>query len=369
MKRFPNLDALRFFAAAVVVIGHTEQKKGYLGLKSYFAQFPELFQTSELAVTFFFVLSGFLITYLIVTDLEKNRFSLKLFYKKRVFRIWPLYYLIIILGLFVIPNIPFLEYHTPHIGNINEIPTDVAFQVKVAYLTFVPHVALFFDTISYVSHTWSIGAEEQFYLIWPVLLIFFYRHSLRLSLLSIIFLASLKFIAHQQGWNVLAAYLEISRMHAMIVGGLFAMMYHKSNLDSVKGFYLFFTTRWTEILAILGVIIVFYTHVQLGSYKHDIFSIVSGLIILNAATKSTTFIRLENSKSLSYLGKISYGIYMYHPFVLGVLLHAAHRYTDIYFASLKSNLGLYLIVLLITIAVSAASFELVEKRLVKKARN
>ena len=99
------------------------------------------------------------------------------------------------------------------------------------------------------------------------------------------------------------------------------MMYHKSHLGSVKGSYEFFTTRWVEILAILGVIIVFYTHVQLGSYKHDIFSIVSGLIILNAATKTTTLIRLENSKSLSYLGKISYGIYMYHPIVLGILLY------------------------------------------------
>ncbi|MDP6908315.1 MAG: acyltransferase, partial [Flavobacteriales bacterium] len=84
MKRFPNLDALRFIAAALVVIGHTEQKKGYLNFKSYFTHFPEVFQLSELSVTFFFVLSGFLITYLIINDIEKQKYSIKTFYKKRI---------------------------------------------------------------------------------------------------------------------------------------------------------------------------------------------------------------------------------------------------------------------------------------------
>ncbi len=368
MKRFPNLDALRFIAAALVVIGHTEQKKGYLNFKSYFTHFPEVFQLSELSVTFFFVLSGFLITYLIINDIEKQKYSIKTFYKKRIFRIWPLYYLIVLLGLFVIPNIPFLEYHTEHIGNINELSPEISRNLKLSYLLFVPHIAVFFDVVSYLAHTWSIGSEEQFYLIWPILVKIFHKRIIGLCIFFIASIAVIKGIAYQADFNILFAYLDISRMNAMITGGLFAMIYRHKDKLFIDRIYQFLTNKWMEGLSIILVLVVFLNHQSLGLLKHDLFSMVSALLILNAATRKSSMIGLERSSGLSYLGRISYGIYMYHPIIIGICLHSLATYTDKYLASFKSNLVLHTVVLLLTIIVSSISYELVESKLIRLAR-
>ena len=109
IKTLPNLYALRFIAAAMVVIGHAEQSKGHVGLKSYFTAFPALFQIGPLFVTFFFALSGFIITYIAIHDFSTQNFSIVDFFKKRIARIWPLYYAVVIVGLFIVPEftIPF----------------------------------------------------------------------------------------------------------------------------------------------------------------------------------------------------------------------------------------------------------------------
>ena len=120
---FPNLNALRFIAAAMVLIGHTEQIKGFHDFKCYFHEFPFIFQGGHLAVIFFFVLSGFLITHIIKTKLSTDKFSVSNFYKKRVVRIWPLYYFIIILGLFVIPNLNFMAHNSEWVDSLDQLST------------------------------------------------------------------------------------------------------------------------------------------------------------------------------------------------------------------------------------------------------
>lgn len=350
------------------MIGHLEQKKGYLDFKSYYTHFPELFQLAELSVTFFFVLSGFLITYLIVNDIDRKTYSIRAFYKKRIFRIWPLYYLIVILGLFVIPNIPFLEYHTEHIGNINELSPEVSRNLKISYLLFVPHIAVFFDVVSYLAHTWSIGSEEQFYLIWPILVKLFHRRVIWLCLVFIAAIAIIKIALFSAEMNILYAYVDISRMNAMITGGLAAMVFRHKNKRIVSRFYRFFTTKWLEFLSIILVVVVFFCHQSLGLLEHDLFVIVSAILILNAATNERTMIKLERSSTLAYLGRISYGIYMYHPIIIGICLHLLANYTDKYLASFSSNLVLHGVVLAATIAVSSVSYQLVESKLIRLAR-
>ena len=93
-KRFYNLDGLRFFAALFVVLGHIEVIKERFGLPSFYSN-SFLTNSGPLAVTFFFVLSGFLITYLLILEKQKNestgkKLNILHFYKKRILRIWPL---------------------------------------------------------------------------------------------------------------------------------------------------------------------------------------------------------------------------------------------------------------------------------------
>ena len=114
---FNNLNGLRFLAALMVVICHIEQnKKGFL-LPNLRALVKHL---GVLGVDLFFVLSGFLITILLLKEKEIfKKIEYKKFYLRRILRIWPLYYLVVILSLFVLPNIPFLSDGCVHFFETN----------------------------------------------------------------------------------------------------------------------------------------------------------------------------------------------------------------------------------------------------------
>ena len=104
IKYFKGLNGLRFFAAYLVVIHHLEQirlKNDIYNLKDL-----SLFNNGGTAVTFFFVLSGFLISYLLLQEQTRtNNISIKKFYVRRILRIWPLYFLLVIIGTLLIPAI------------------------------------------------------------------------------------------------------------------------------------------------------------------------------------------------------------------------------------------------------------------------
>ena len=94
---FPNINGLRFIAALLVIIHHTEQIKDILGLSNYWST-PIIRSIGGLGVLLFFVLSGFLITFLLLDEESTTgTISIKKFYIRRILRIWPLYYLILIL--------------------------------------------------------------------------------------------------------------------------------------------------------------------------------------------------------------------------------------------------------------------------------
>ena len=121
IKHFKGLDSLRFFAAYLVVIHHAEQIRmtyGLFNLKQY-----SLFNNGGLAVTFFFVLSGFLISYLLLKEqFGKGTISVKKFYFRRVLRIWPLYFLLILIGTLLLPYIlDILSYNYIMPYNFNDV--------------------------------------------------------------------------------------------------------------------------------------------------------------------------------------------------------------------------------------------------------
>ena len=106
---FPNLNGLRFVAALLVIVHHIEQIKYIYGLPNNFSSsFIQII--GELGVILFFVLSGFLITYLLLEEENRTQtIAVKNFYLRRILRIWPLYFFIVILALFILPNIsPFI---------------------------------------------------------------------------------------------------------------------------------------------------------------------------------------------------------------------------------------------------------------------
>ncbi|MBL7775483.1 MAG: acyltransferase, partial [Saprospiraceae bacterium] len=158
IKYFKGLNALRFFAAYLVVLHHAEQirlKNGLFNLKGL-----PLFNNGGIAVTFFFVLSGFLISYLLLKEQrETNTVSIKKFYARRMLRIWPLYYLLVFIGTLIVP------FFLGLIGHSYEMP--YAFKdVILYYIFFSPFMVNVLFGHHFLEPLWSIGVEEVFYILW-----------------------------------------------------------------------------------------------------------------------------------------------------------------------------------------------------------
>ncbi len=160
MKKFhfPNLDGLRFYAFLAVFFAHSFWTEfDYISTNPLFKLLKETAYKGVLGVNFFFVLSGFLITYLLLEEkAATGKIDILAFYMRRILRIWPLYYFVVFIGFAIIPFVQSkLGQPTPEKGNL------------LYYLAFISN----FDvkpTSAVLGILWSISVEEQFYLVWPV---------------------------------------------------------------------------------------------------------------------------------------------------------------------------------------------------------
>ena len=150
---FKGLDSLRAIAALMVVLGHIEILKNINNFPSVTNQSKNNLPDGHLGVVLFFVLSGFLITYLLIQEKEKNNFiSLKKFYLRRIFRIWPVYYLVLFASYFLFDE----KYNSISILLCLGIFPNIAHALNLGWPS-SPQI-------------WSIGVEEQYYLFWPILI-------------------------------------------------------------------------------------------------------------------------------------------------------------------------------------------------------
>jgi len=181
---FPSLNGLRFIAALLVIFHHIEQIKFYFKMENLWVTSPFIGVIGKLGVVLFFVLSGFLITYLLLAEEHSFKtINVKNFYFRRMLRIWPLYFLIVALAFFILPNIPMFTIP----GFEKHVIYHDLFYKLFLYAIIFPNLAMTFGIVSYVSHAWSIGPEEQFYLIWPFIVRRVRKHRVAL-MLAIIFI-------------------------------------------------------------------------------------------------------------------------------------------------------------------------------------
>jgi peptidoglycan/LPS O-acetylase OafA/YrhL len=353
-KFFPNLNALRFIAATAVVIFHIELYKSFFNIPNLF-NLPFFKIVGKLGVVLFFVLSGFLITTLLLNEKEKTgKINFKNFYLRRILRIWPLYFLILILGFFVLPHFSYWE-----------IPKDIFQPVSenfweklTLYVLILPNLAVAkYHEVVGVSQSWSLGTEEQFYLIWPVIIVFF-RKKLPITLLLILLgywslrLFFGKLASIFEVFNMVVSFWNLFNINCMTIGGLFAILYKQNN----KIFIRLVFDKYVYYVVLLTLFMSLTFGLKFGFFHYEIYSLFFAVIILNLACNPKYSKVLEN-KIISYLGSISYGIYMYHPAILPPAIKIAQYY--------HLNYLIYLITVPVTFIISALSYEYFEKYFLK----
>lgn len=346
---FPNLNGLRFIAALMVIYSHMELNKSYFLLDNYFSKVKHL---GNLGVVIFFVLSGFLITFLLMEEKEKRlAISYKNFFRKRILRIWPLYFVVVFLSLFILPH--FSVFQTPtfflKLHSFSEI-----IETILLFVLFLPNLLIQIHIIPFAAQTWSIGTEEQFYLIWPWVInniknlkLFFVIVIIGYTI--ILFLIQRPIFETIPYFNLLRQFINTFKLDSLAIGALGAYLYFTKNtiLRFFTNSNLFFVLFVFTIIAIINNFVFPYCN-------SVVFSFLFMIIILALVTNSKLINCLEN-KFFNYLGKISYGLYMYHQMVMVFVLNVLIKF------GLLNNIAIYILSLLITIFISALSYKFLEK--------
>lgn len=361
---FPGLDALRFFAAFSVIIGHIELLKSQLGYQNNNDLFTKI-NFGGLGVYFFFVLSGFLITYLLFEELERTKtIALKKFYLRRVLRIWPLYYLIAFLGFFIFPHFEIL--HIPWLQSFFE----ENFYINIVlFFVMLPNLALaFMPAMPHIGQLWSIGIEEQFYLVWPIL-IKKAKNKLRLIFVGIILIILIKTIyvlslkigvLPSNSWSLgVKKALGMSKFECMLIGALGAYFLKYKRNEYLEFIY----NKW--ILGVSLLLLPFLSYLMYA-YADDLihipYSFLFLIIIMNISSNSKSFLKLEHPV-FSFLGKISYGLYMYHMVLIVVIINS--RFLDGFQNTIWFNVFLYVLTLIASIIAASLSYYGIEKQFLK----
>ncbi|HIP35385.1 MAG TPA: acyltransferase [Crocinitomix sp.] len=320
---FKNLDGLRFLAALSVFIFHfvSELKVITPGQTKGFYYHLVSFVTSKgtLGVNFFFVLSGFLITYLILYEIKTTKsFNLKYFLIRRTLRIWPLYFLIVVIGFLVFPLV-FNGYSTNH-----RLINYVFFLANFDELYYGIN-----DSINFLTAPWSVAIEEQFYLFWGVLFYVLSKTILNKQLtmyklpliVLVLLLLSFMFRLYHHTEHRLLYYHTIAVMPDILIGALL-------------GYFYMLKHRWIKSLENLSknkIILVYFIGLSIILFKNQIFfgpfivlerfviALFFAFVILDQISFNCSFLKVENIKGTAFLGKISYGLYMYHLVVMYVL--------------------------------------------------
>jgi peptidoglycan/LPS O-acetylase OafA/YrhL len=281
----------------------------------------------------------------LLTEKEQSSdISIGKFYLRRILRIWPLYYLVLILSLAAAAWLSPPSLRPPEPSKTWPL-----------YFLMLPNVATALDlSLPALNHFWSLGVEEQFYALWPHIVK--RSVSLKRSLAWVIGLyLALKLAARFSGHDSLRYFVYGMEFDSMALGGLGAVLY-KEKSKWLKWFY----SPLAQIVAwVFFIYSTVYKPLYISAYiDHEIYSVFFLTMILNVSTIPKSLVNLENP-AIDFLGKISYGLYVYNaPVILALSRLKIFSYpAQIYVAAPAA-----------TVVVAALSYYLFEKRFIEMKR-
>ncbi len=343
---YPEIESLRAIAVIMVLMAHFLPSKG-----SY--HIPYMYYGVDL----FFTISGFLITSILLNNKYKqhkaSKHIIKNFYIRRALRLFPIYYLFVI-----------FFWASYNFGNLHMWKNEY----NIYFFTYFQNI--YFYKIgalnNYFSHLWSLGVEEQFYIIWPFLIIFLNRKTLPYILITII-LSSI--IVNSIFFHIpVFRNLTYANLHTLGIGALFAY-YHTTNNQNALFTYIIKHRTLLSIISLIIFIIILKTsigNIYIQTFLKELFLALTCLSFVLTSTYGwqNIFSKIMQFKPIMHIGKISYGIYLYHypiPFLLNVL---SKKYLN---TSLTFNNSIisFLTYTCITFIIAHFSYKIIETPILK----
>jgi peptidoglycan/LPS O-acetylase OafA/YrhL len=298
MKKIPQLDAVRGIAVLLVLLHNTDVYPSlHLGIIS---------RNGWMGVDLFFVLSGFLITGILL-DAKQSDGYFKNFYARRCLRIWPLYYSALIFMFVIVPLLRPSETHA--IFEARSSPWWAYPLFLQNFLVPIPSSAT-----GLLGVTWSLAVEEQFYLVWPLVVRFCTEGQLRRIAIAIICLSpALRFYLSLHQVNIYSN--TFCRLDGLMAGALLAVVMRSPRFHPSK----FVTKAWILFLVSVPLAL----GIEIFHARWIGFSVVAAasvsFVYLALFSTQTWFQAILTNRFLVYTGTISYGIYLLEKIPLDVV--------------------------------------------------
>ena len=357
IKYFKELNSLRFIGFVGIFFGHVffSNDIEIVNSKIYSTLYSYGKILGFISIDSFFVLSSFLITWKGLEELKvTKKFQFKNFLIRRSLRIWPLYFLVILLG-FLIEFIK--SYYTQ---NISSLPSFWSFILFILNFDIIKNG---YEFLFFMVFMWSISVEEQFYIFWALVLKWFQNHLLKVSLLII--LISLIFRIYFIDDSLNLNFHTVSALGNFGVGALAAIAAFRNSflVTKIRDF------SKTQIVIIYLISLIIFIAIP-SLQNHDLFiviqrvlfSFVFAFIILEQTYCQQSIFKLSRIKYFNFFGKISYGLYCYHGIMITIVL----KFSDYFSESLFTSIFIFpTLIFCGTLLFSHISYKFFESKILK----
>ena len=319
MKYRAEIDGLRALAVVPVILFHA----GF-----------ELFNGGFVGVDVFFVISGYLITTILIEDIENQRFSLVNFYERRMRRILPALFFVMLVcipfaWMWMLPSQ--MKGFSESIFSVSVFLSNLYFMSQVDYFASSAE-------LNPLLHTWSLSVEEQFYIFFPPVLLLFFKSSNRFALTGIVCICIVSFLFSELAWRENQArnfFFTFSRFWELLAGAIAAFIVQKHGVQK---------SNFLALLGLAAIIFSIFGYDESTPFPsvYALVPVLGVVLLILYAAKDTLAAKLLSTKAFVGIGLISYSAYLWHqPLFAFARIKSVENPSDVLISLLAvSSLGL-----------------------------